>query len=109
MTEFKMKSDWTKARILDLLEQNDLAVARALFRLMQNQTFDEQVAEDVKYQNNKGFRPCHARRGTSMAKFFQSRGFLTKKQVAYWRVRDKQGNMRIGIYANQLLKEINKT
>jgi hypothetical protein len=66
----------------------------------------KQVAEDVKYRNFKGFRPCHARMGTSMAKFFQGRGYLTSKQAAYWRVRDKKGNMRIGIYANQLLKEI---
>jgi hypothetical protein len=33
---------------------------------------------------------------------------LSPKQVAYWRVRDKSGNMRIGIYAGQLLKEISQ-
>jgi hypothetical protein len=99
-------TEWTKERVIELLEKNDKAVGRALLRLMQNQTNDEQIAEDVKYRNFKGFRPCHARMGTSMAKFFQGRGYLTQKQAAYWRVRDKKGNMRIGIYANQLLKEI---
>lgn len=97
---------WNKEKIITLLEENDVAIGRALVRLYQNQTSDEQIAEDVKHRNNKGFRPCHARMGTSMAKFFTDRGSLTHKQISYWRVRDKKGNMRIGIYANQLLKEI---
>jgi hypothetical protein len=97
---------WTKEKILHLLQTNDKAVGRALLRLLQNQTFDEQVAEDVKYRNHKGFTPYHARIGTSMAKQFQARGILTQKQVNYWRVRNKAGVMRIGIYANQLLKEV---
>ena len=99
---------WNKTRIIELLETNDLAVGRALARLYQNQTFDEQTQKDVKYRNNKGFRPCHARRGTEMAEYFKARGSLTPAQVRYWRVRDKQGNMRIGIYATQLLGEIGK-
>lgn len=99
-------TEWNKDRIVELLATNDKAVGRALLRLMQNQTSDEQVAEDVKYRNFKGFRPCHARMGTSMAKFFRDKGYLSPKQAAYWRVRDKKGNMRIGIYAGQLLKEI---
>lgn len=97
---------WTKEQIVQLLATNDKAVARALVRINQNQTADEQKQETVKYQNGKGFRPCHARLGTSMAKFFQSRGYLTQKQINYWRKTDRKGNMRIGIYANQLLKEI---
>lgn len=99
-----MASDWTKEKIVALLENNDLAVGRALERLYENQTFDEQTHEDVKYRNNKGFRPCHARMGTSMAVHFKRKGYLTPKQVSYWRVRDKTGSMRIGIYAGQLLK-----
>jgi hypothetical protein len=99
-------TEWNKERIVNLLQTNDKAVGRALLRLLQNQTSDEQVAESVKHRNDRGFRPCHARMGTSMAKFFQARGYLTEKQVAYWRVRDRNGNMRIGIYANQLLREI---
>lgn len=101
-------SDWNKQRIVELLATNDVAVGRALLRLRQNQTADEQVAKDVKYRNNKGFRPCHARIGTEMAEYFQARGALTPAQARYWRVRDRQGNMRIGIYATQLLGEIGK-
>ena len=99
-------TDWSKDRIVHLLETNDKAVARALVRLNANQTADEQDQETVKYQNGKGFRPCHARMGSSMAKFFEKRGYLTQKQVEYWRKRDRKGNMRIGIYAGQLMREI---
>jgi tRNA(Ile2) C34 agmatinyltransferase TiaS len=99
-------TDWNKDRIVHLLEVNDKAVARALVRLNANQTADEQDQETVKYQNGKGFRPCHARMGSSMAKFFEKRGYLTQKQVEYWRKRDRKGTMRIGIYAGQLMKEI---
>lgn len=97
---------WNKERIVELLEKNDYAVGRALARLYQNQTFDERVAKDVKYRNNKGFRPCHARIGAEMAEYFKRKGCLTPAQARYWRVRDKTGAMRIAIYANQLLKEI---
>ena len=99
-------SEWNKEKIVELLSKNDKAVGRALLRLHKNQTADEQDAQIVKHRNGMGFRPCNARMGSSMAKFFQSHGYLTAKQVAYWRARDKKGNMRIGVYAGQLLKEI---
>lgn len=99
-------TEWTKEKIIALLETNDKAVARALIRINNNQTDDEQIQETVKYQNGKGFRPCHAKMGVSMAKFVERTGYLTSKQIQYWRHRDVKGNMRIGIYANQLLKEI---
>ena len=100
---------WDKAKIVELLSSNDKAVGRALLRLRENQTFDERQEKDVKYVNNKGFRPCHARTGTEMAEFFRDRGFITPAQARYWQVRDKTGTMRIAVYANQLLKEVGKT
>jgi hypothetical protein len=101
-------AEWNKERIVTLLETNDKAVARALVRLKQLQTTDEVVAEDTKYRNGRGFRPCHARMGVSMAKFYEKNGYLSPKQVSYWRARDKAGNTRIGIYAGQLLREFVK-
>ena len=92
-----------KAAILNLLETNDKAVARALVVLNERQTLDEQQSEHTKHHNNRGFRPCHARMGTSMAKFFERNGYLTAKQIAYWRKTDRAGNMRIGIYWGQLI------
>lgn len=104
----------TKPQIVELLKTNDRAVARALVVLNERQTADEQASENTRYHNGRGFRPCHARMGTSMAKFYQRRGYLTPKQVAYWRQNDRSGRMRIEIYAGQLLdvaqsKEVAKT
>jgi hypothetical protein len=95
----------TRESITDLLARNDNAVARALVLLNARQNVDEQIAKDSKYRNGRGFKPCHAARGTGCAEFFQRAGFLTPKQIAYWRVRDKNGTMRIAIYWRQLIEE----
>lgn len=92
-----------KQDIVELLKRNDKAVARALVALNARQTDSEQAAEETRYRNGQGFRPAHARMGTSMANFYQRRGYLTTKQIAYWRKLDRTGKMRIEIYANQLM------
>lgn len=94
----------TKEYIVKLLETNDKAVARALVVLNNNQTTTEQRSETTINRNGEGFRPCHARMGTSMAEFYQKRGYLSPKQIAYWRMKDKSGAMRIAIYWRQLVE-----
>lgn len=94
----------TKQDIIDLLMSNDRAVGRALMALNERQTADEQASENTRYDNGRGFRPCHARMGTSMAKFFLRFNRLSDKQVAYWRRPMKDGKPRITIYAGQLLE-----
>ncbi len=97
-----------REEMITLLEQDKRAVARALVVLTERQTHDEQRAKDTKYRNGRGFRPCHAYKGTDMANFFLRNGYLTDNQINYWRARDKTGAMRIGIYAGQLLEEVEK-
>ena len=97
----------TGTDIVKLLETNDRAIARALVVLFERQTEDEKATEHTRHHNNRGFRPCHARMGTSMAKFYLERGFLTPKQIAYWRKKGKEG-MRISIYWRQLLDAAHK-
>jgi hypothetical protein len=92
----------TGTDIVALLRSNDKAVARALVVLKDLQTADEQVSESTRHLNGKGFRPCHARMGVSMAKFYERNGYLSPKQLAYWRKEGKEG-MRIAIYWRQLL------
>ena len=94
----------TKTEIIKLLETNDKAVARAVFVLNERQTADEQNSEATKYHNGVGFTGADARMGTSMAKFYARSGFLTAKQIAYWRKPNKNGVMRIAKYAGQLLE-----
>lgn len=93
----------TGSDIVRMLETNDRAVARALVVLYERQTEDEKVGENTRHHNNRGFRPCHARMGTSMAKFYLRNGYLSPKQIAYWRKQGKEG-MRIAIYHKQLLE-----
>ncbi len=92
----------SKEYIVNLLKTDDRAVARALLVLNERQTQDEQASENTRYLNGMGFRPCHARMGTSMAKMFMRTGSLSVKQLAYWRATDRTGAMRIGIYWKQL-------
>lgn len=103
----KPVSELTGTDIVEMLRTNNTAVARALVVLYERQTADEKVTEGTRHHNNVGFRPCHARMGTSMAKFYLARGYLSPKQIAYWRQEGKQG-MRISIYWRQLLDAAHK-
>ncbi len=96
--------DLTTDMIRTKLLTDDRWLARALVALNERQTRDEQAAETTKYRNDMGFRPAHAKRGTSMAQFYLRTGFLTPKQKAWWRSRTECGKTRIEIYATQLLK-----
>lgn len=99
-----MNKPLSKESIIQLLKTNDTAVARALVALNKRQTNDEQQAQDTRYNNGRGFRPCHARMGTSMAQYYIKWGRLSEKQIAYWRKPMRDGKMRIEIYAGQLLE-----
>ena len=93
-----------KQSIVELLKTNDKAVARALVVLNERQTWTEQSAEQTINCNGVGFTPADARLGSSMAKFYQARGYLTEKQLAYWRKPNVRGVPRICKYAGQLLE-----
>ena len=91
--------------IKKLLATNDRAVGRALVVLRNRQTEDEKISKITKHQNGRGFRPAHAFIGCNMAQFFESNGFITSKQAAYWRTKMADGKTRIEIYSRQLLEE----
>lgn len=96
----------TKQQIVAALSSNDRALYKALVLLNNRQTQDEQASESTRYANGRGFNAAHAKRGTSMANFFLRAGFLTPKQKAWWRAPEaKGGQMRIAIYAGQLMEE----
>lgn len=95
----------SKDAIVKYLETNDKAIAHALVVLNRHQTDSEQASKETRYHNGEGFRPCHAYMGTSMATFYERTGYLTPKQIAYWRHKMKCGNMRISVYWKQLALE----
>lgn len=93
-----------KAYIIQLLQTNDKAIARALVVLNERQTATERSAESTINDNGVGFTPADARMGTSMAQFYAKRGYLTEKQLAYWKKPNVRGVWRICKYAGQLLE-----
>jgi hypothetical protein len=94
----------TKEQLINKLMTDDRWLGRGLMALAARQTEDERQQEVTKYHNQQGFRPCHAKRGTSMAAFYQRAGFLTPKQKAWWRASTENAGPRIAVYATQLLK-----
>lgn len=94
----------TKSEITQMLMSNPKAVGRALIVLNERQTQTEQSAEQTINRNGQGFTPADARMGTSMAKFYAARGYLSEKQLAYWRKPNAKGTPRICKYAGQLLE-----
>ena len=88
--------------IREKLLTNDAWLARALVALTARQTADEVRSETTRYCNGQGFMQGHAKYGTSMARFYQQRGYLTAKQLAWWRKKTPSGRARIEIYAAQL-------
>lgn len=98
----------TKEYIQELLLREDRvgmhAVGRALLVINKNQTYEEQRDQQTKLHNDTGFTQGDAKRGTSMANFYRNRGFLTPKQVAWWRKENTRGVPRISKYWRQLLE-----
>lgn len=78
------------------------AVGRALLVLYKNQTAHEQIVEQTREHNNIGFNSSDAKRGTSMAKFYSKRNYLTEKQVNWWLTPTKNQSSRIIKYWKQL-------
>lgn len=71
-----------------------------MMRVYSHQTDDEQRAEDVRYHNGRGFRVQDARILTSFCKFYETRGFLTPKQMAVVRRKMPKYVRQLTNYAN---------
>ena len=94
----------TKDILVAKLENDDRWLIRALIALNNRQTTDEQREQTTKYTNGMGFRSCDAAIGSSMVAFYRHNGYLTRRQLDYWRKRQKNGVMRIAVYWRQLLE-----
>jgi hypothetical protein len=91
----------TKSELREKIISDRKVLVKAILALNEYQTRDEQKEERAKYQNNVGFKSCHASKGSGMAKFYQNHGFLTEKQMGWW-LRGYNGKPRILNYLNQL-------
>lgn len=72
---------WTREEIDAMLRTNSRAVERAMVRLYELQTADEQQAETTKVHNNAGFSSYAARRGSYYARWVMSGRQLTGEHL----------------------------
>lgn len=91
---------WTSEDIKALLIESDKAVARAILAIYGRQTADEQAVGETTQHNGVGFNGVDANFLSSLAKFYQSKGFLSAGQVKY-------GRKAIMKYAGQLVNIAN--
>lgn len=91
----------TKSELKEKIMSDRKVLVKAILALNEYQTHDEQAEQRAKYQNNVGFKSCHASKGSGMAQFFQKNGFLTEKQMNWW-LRGSYERPRILNYLNQL-------
>jgi hypothetical protein len=90
---------WSKEDIQNLLEKNDEAVYKAMLRIYDRQTRDEQDAKDTQVWNSVGFTGTDAEIMSSFTESYKKWGKLTPKQMVIARKKMKK-------YWKQLLEII---
>jgi len=91
---------WTKDEMILILSKRDDQVAKALLKLYEFQTANEQDAEETLYRNNVGFNGVDGPFLSNVAQFYNKHGYLSPKQL--FRVRKA-----LRKYAGQLAKIAN--
>ena len=71
----------TKEALTELLRVNNRAVERAMVRLYERQTSDEQASKTTKYRNGRGFSGCDAGIGSYYARWVQAGKPLSGKHL----------------------------
>jgi len=79
-TELTTKKDRT-AYIRTMLATDARWALKALVRIYENQTEDEKVSEDTKYNNGVGFTGADGNYMTSLAKQYIAKGSLSPNQM----------------------------
>lgn len=75
-----MSKIWTEEEIRNMIQTDDRVLYRALNRLYQCQTEDEQRQCRTTHRNGVGFNGVDGKFMTSICKFMITRGYLTDKQ-----------------------------
>lgn len=92
---------WTVDKMKDILNRYDDQVAKAVVKIYEKQTYDEQVSQETKENNGVGFNGVDAPIMSSFARFYLERGYLSPKQLSIAR-------KKIMKYAGQLCKIANQ-
>lgn len=94
------KRTWTADEIRNLVQTNDTVLYRALKKLYQQQTDDEQLDGQTSHHNGAGFNSIDSKFLSSVSEFLIKRGYLTPNQKAATR-------KLLGKYTNQLTRLAN--
>lgn len=93
-----VKPDLSKEEVIrEYLVKSDKVLFRGLLAIYRRQTEDEKQVKTTIYRNKVGFSGCDAEILTSLAKWLESKGFLTEKQK-------KIARKKMLKYAGQLSK-----
>jgi len=77
-------------------------VGKALYRILENQTSDEQRSNETRVHNGIGFTGADAKSGSLTAKFWKKNGYLAAWQLEKWTKKNDQGYSRLTKYHRQL-------
>ena len=80
----KFGTIWNKEKIQALLEKNDEAVYRALMKIYDRQTADEQEYQDTTEYNTVGFTGVDGHILSSFAEYYKKWGKLSEKYRKKW-------------------------
>lgn len=93
---------WTIAEIKTLLENNNAFLARAIVKIYERQTEDEQQADQTGHNNGIGFNGIDAFILSRFAKFYMERKFLSPKQIVIARKKMMKYTKQLTTIANSL-------
>ena len=93
--------NWDKERMVHYLENSDEMVRRAVVKIWELQTADEQLSEATRHHNGVGFNGYDAQILTSFAKQIRDGFRLSEKQMSIARKRMLKYTKQLVDIANQ--------
>ena len=101
----KTKGPWTKEAIINLINTREDAVLKGIVIIYNRQTTDEQVTQDTKYLNGRGFNGFDAEFGSSLAVQVINKHYLSIKQMEFARRLLKKYAGQLAEVANEKVQE----
>lgn len=92
---------WTVNEIKNLLETNNTFLARAIVKIYERQTIDEQQTDSTGHNNGIGFNGIDAFILSKFAKFYMDRKFLSPKQITIARKKMMKYAKQLTTIANE--------
>lgn len=99
---------YNKSDIIQMLENSDTAVQRGLIAIWERQTASEKLSQSTHLNNSIGFNGFDAQILSSFAEQFQTKGWLSAKQMVIARKRMKKYAGQLAEIANAKMAPVEK-